>query len=130
MTGETKSDAGGQAMGEPSLLPFNPADLVAMRVRPADFARMVQVSKQTVSRWIKEGKIVLGPDGRLDPSKAVREVLERTDPARLRARLFKSATESREELRSRAESAEAALRAARREIAQIEGELADALGKV
>lgn len=86
----------------PSLLPFDPADLVAMRVRPAEFARMVRVSKQSVSQWIKQGKVTLGPDGRLDPHKAARDVLQRTDPARIRARLFKDAMSGNDELRNRA----------------------------
>lgn len=85
--------------GRSSLLPFNPADLVAMRVRPADFARMCNVSRQTVSQWIKKELVSLGPDGLLDPSKAARQVMENTNPARLRARVFKLAGASNDELR-------------------------------
>jgi DNA-binding transcriptional regulator YdaS (Cro superfamily) len=72
-----------------------------MRVLPAEFARMVGVSKQSVSQWIKQGKVMLGPDGRLDPHKASREVLQRTDPARLRARVFKDAMSGTDQLRAR-----------------------------
>lgn len=93
----------------PSLLPFDPKDLVAMRVRPADFARMCSVSKQTVSVWIKKGTVTLGPDGLLDPSKAARDVLQRTDPARIRARVFKLASATYEELRERIKALEAEL---------------------
>lgn len=82
----------------PSLLPFDPADLVAIRVSPAQFARMVGVSKQSVSRWIKLGIVTLGPDGKFDPSVATRHVIERSDPARMRARIFKSALSSHREL--------------------------------
>lgn len=60
-----------------------------IRVRPADFARMVEVSKQTVSQWIKKGIINIGVDGRLNPKEAARQVVQNTDPGRLRARLLK-----------------------------------------
>lgn len=95
-------DAGPEVESQrPSLLPFDPADLVALRVRPAQFARMCGVSKTTVSRWIEAGKIALGPDGLLDPAIASRRVLETTAPARLRARMFRHATESQKALRAR-----------------------------
>lgn len=100
---------GDPAEPRPSLLPFDPADLVALRVSPAQFARMCAVSKQSVSQWIKQGKVTLGPDGKLDPAKAAREVFERTDPARLRARVFKTAMEGRDDLRDRVYQLEAQL---------------------
>lgn len=101
MTHDKPHSTRGTTDRPPSLLPFDPADLVAMRVLPAEYARMVGVSKQTVSIWIKDGKITLGPDGRVDPYKASREVIERTDPARMRARVFKYATASLGDLRQR-----------------------------
>jgi hypothetical protein len=94
-------------------LPFDPADLVALRVLPAQFARMCNVSKQSVSQWIKQGKVTLGPDGKLDPAKAAREVFERTDPGRLRARVFKSAMASRDDLHGRIRELESQLVAQR-----------------
>lgn len=102
----------------PSLLPFDPADLVALRVSPAQFARMCDVSKQSVSQWIKQGKVTLGPDGKLDPAKASREIFERTDPSRLRARVFKSAMEGRDDLRGRVRKLEGELAAQREETEQ------------
>ncbi|MFT3791996.1 MAG: hypothetical protein QM741_13175 [Rudaea sp.] len=96
-----------------SFLPFDPADLVAMRVLPAEFARMVGVSKQSVSQWIKRGTIHLGPDGRLDPKTAAREVMRNTDPARLRARVFKQAGIGLEDLRTRVRELEDELQAER-----------------
>jgi len=94
----------------PSTLPFNPADLLAMRVLPAEFARMVGVSKQTVSHWINEkGILSLGPDGRLDPVKAVRRLIESANPSRLRARLLKQACSDFDALRERNRELEAAL---------------------
>lgn len=110
MTAAPKHGAGSSPDTRPSLLPFNPADLVAMRMRPAAFAAICCVSKQTVSQWIKRGTVTLGPDGMLDPAVATRQVLERTDPARLRARIFKQAASTLAELHTR--------------IQQLEGELA------
>ncbi len=92
-----------------TLLPFDPADLVSMRVKPAQFARMCKVSKQAVSVWIREGKITLGPDGLLDPVVASRQVFERTDPGRLRARVFKNAVAPYGELQARVRELESQL---------------------
>ncbi len=77
-------------VGQP-FLAFDPAELVAVRVRPADFARMMGVSKQAVSDWIKRGVVTLGPDGRLDPSKAARQYAANADPAKMRVRVMKGA---------------------------------------
>lgn len=66
-----------------------PAADTNIRVRPAQFARMVGVSKQTVSCWIRDGKVTLGPDGRLNPAKACDEVLRHSDPSRLRAKVLR-----------------------------------------
>jgi hypothetical protein len=101
----------------PSLLPFDPAQLTAVRVRPAEFARLCKVSKQAVSQWIRKGTISLEPDGRLDPALAARQVFERSDPAKIRARVFKTASMSMDALR-------AELAAARARIAEVEAELA------
>ncbi len=128
--------------GRPAPLPFDPAELVALRVLPAQFARMCEVSKQTVSQWIKRGIVTLGPDGKLDPAVAGRQVIERTNPIRLRARVFRHATagldESRarvreleQELASEREWGDARSRAAgfcaRDEAAQAVGRVVDAL---
>ena len=78
---------------------------------------MCAVSKQSVSQWIKQGKVTLGPDGKLDPAKASREIFERTDPGRLRARVFKSALEGRDDLRDRLRKLETEL-AVQREAAE------------
>lgn len=123
MTTRHDSATHGSAEPRPSLLPFDPADLVALRVSPAQFARMCAVSKQSVSQWIKQGKVTLGPDGKLDPAKASREIFERTDPARLRARVFKSAMEGRDDLRDRVRQLEAQL-ATQHEAAEQEREWA------
>lgn len=101
MTTTPKTDPETLENLRPSTLPFDPADLVAMRVKPAQFARMAGVTKQAVSMWIKEGKVSLGPDGLLDPVVASRQVFERTDPARLRARVFRDAVAPYADLQKR-----------------------------
>ena len=85
-------------------LPFDPSELAqGVRVTQADFARMAGVSRQTVSQWVKLGKIrSVYPDGRLDPARAAREVIKNTEPGKLRARLFKVAAEDAAALRTRA----------------------------
>lgn len=84
------------------LLPFAESDLLAVRLLPAEFARAICVSKQTVSRWIKGDKITLGCDGRLDPNVAMRQVLRNGDPGRTRARLLRQAMTEVAELREAA----------------------------
>ena len=101
MTATPKKGAHAPDSLKPSTLPFDPADLVAMRVLPAQYSRMVGVSKQCVSGWIKRGIVNLGPDGKLDPAVASRQVIERTDPTKLRARVFRQATASHAELHAR-----------------------------
>ncbi|MBL8448198.1 MAG: hypothetical protein JNJ44_12380 [Zoogloeaceae bacterium] len=80
-----------------------------MRVRPAQFARMCGVSKQAVSQWVKEGKVTIGPDGLLDPVVASRQVFERTDPGRLRARVFREAMAPYGELQAKVRALESEL---------------------
>ena len=97
MTNSDQQKAGKQGT---STLPFDPADLTrGIRVRPAQFARMCNVSKQTVSVWIKQGKITLYTDGTLDPAKAAESVVRNTDPSRLRAKVFRVANDEISQLR-------------------------------
>ncbi len=109
MTSETQHAPNGAPEQRPSLLPFDPVDLVALRVLPAEFARMLGVSKQTVSQWIKRGIVTLGPDGRLDPKIATRQYMQRIDPAKQRARVLKQAGASLDELRARVRTLESEL---------------------
>lgn len=99
MTDEHRKAGRGSLSGPSSTLAFDPAHLMAMRVRPAQFAKMCGVSKQAVSQWVKRGTISLFPDGTLDPVRASREVLDNSDPARLQARIFKRALQDPGELR-------------------------------
>lgn len=65
----------------------------SIRVRPTDFAKICGVSKQAVSAWIKAGKITLYPDGTIDPKKAINEYIKKSDPARVKASVFKVVTD-------------------------------------
>lgn len=73
-------------------LPFDLTQLSHVRVRPADLARMLNVTRQAVSQWIKDGKITLGADRRVDPQVAVRQLLHNCDPSRLRAKVLQPLT--------------------------------------
>lgn len=95
------------ADARPSLLPFDPKDMMGMRVTPAVFAGMCGVTKQSVSRWIKKGWVTLGVDGRLDPVAATRQYLSHADPKRVRARVFRDALATQAELCARIQSLEA-----------------------
>jgi hypothetical protein len=99
-----------------ALLPFAEADLLRVRIRPSEFARLMETDKSTVSRWIARNLISLGADGRLDPNQAMRQLLRNGDGARLRVRLVRRAFADLGDLRAeaaRVASLEAALDAAR-----------------
>lgn len=64
------------------------AMMAGIRVRPADLARLLGVSKQAVSKWVADGRIVLGLDGRVDPRLAINRLLSTGDPSRLRAKFL------------------------------------------
>ena len=49
---------------------------------------MLGTSKQSISRAIHDGKIVLGADGKVNPEQATAQYLRHSDPSRLRARLL------------------------------------------
>lgn len=109
MTGGDDDSGDDLARRRPSLLPFEPADLVRIRVLPAELARAFKVSKQTVSQWEKKGWISRGPDGRIDPFVAARRVLLKADPARMRARIFREAMQTQQQLHRRIADLEAQL---------------------
>lgn len=64
-------------------------DSSKIRVRPAEFARIIDCSKQAVSIWVSDGKITLGTDGRLNPGVAISQLLKNSNPSLLRARALK-----------------------------------------
>ena len=90
MTYPTDTDILQAPEGAQPALPFSEDELATNgpRLRPAELARLLGVSRQSVSEWVKGGKVKLGSDGRLDPRKAVGDVLRAGDPARLRARVL------------------------------------------
>jgi len=90
MTIATDTDTKRAHRGAQPALPFSEEELATNgpRLRPAELARLLGVSRQTVHVWLKAGKATLGADGRLDPRKAVADVLKAGDPARLRARVL------------------------------------------
>lgn len=94
-------------------------DLLRVRIMPAQFARALGVSKQSVSRWVRDGWVTLAADGRLDPTVAIGQLLRRCDPGRLRARWLRQAVTEVQELREAAASADA-------RVAAVEAELAAA----
>jgi len=107
--------------GAAPLLPFAPGELdrSAIRMRQADFARLMGVSKQTVSQWVKAGKVRLDLEGFLEPRAAVRQLLKSSDPARLRSRVLAPILA---ELRD-AQAREAALLA---QVTELRAQLAEA----
>lgn len=83
---------------------------MSVRVRPADLARMLGVSRSAVTKWVQAGKIALGPDGKLDPDRAVRSLVATTHPGRLKVQVLRFAGEDHAALRQRIASLESELR--------------------
>lgn len=107
-------------------LPDHP-ELLRVRVTQAQFARALDVSKQSVTRWVRDGWVTPGADGRLDPVVAIGQLLRRCDPGRLRARWLRQAVGEVQQLReiaaaaeTRAASLDAELTAARARVARLE----------
>lgn len=99
------SDSATSGKAQP-FLPFAETELLAVRLRPAEFARCIGVTKQSVSRWIADGKVTLGADGRLNPTAAMRQLLRTGDPGRIRARLIRQAFTDLGDLRAQAARAD------------------------
>lgn len=96
------------------------AEVGRMRVRPSEFSRMIGVSRQTVSQWIRHGKVTLGSDGRLDPQAAAQQVVRNSDPTRLRARVLKEVVGDVSGLRRRIVALEEDIASARNRIAFLD----------
>jgi hypothetical protein len=83
------------------------AALLRVRILPAEYARLIGVSKQSVSRWIAEGKLTINAlDGRLDVRAATEQLLRTSDAGRMRSRVLKAAVVSVSELRQSAAEAD------------------------
>ncbi|OGT05652.1 MAG: hypothetical protein A2143_01800 [Gallionellales bacterium RBG_16_57_15] len=78
----------------------------------AEFARFLGVSKTAITDMVKAGKITIDVDGRLDPRKAVSQLLRTSDPARLRSIVLRPLVESLGTLQRRIAELEGALAAA------------------
>lgn len=81
-------------------------ELLRVRILPAQLARALGVSKQSVSRWVRDGWVTLAADGRLDPVVAIGQLLRRCDPGRLRARWLRQAVTDVQALREAAAMAD------------------------
>ena len=98
-------------------------ELLRVRVLPAEFARLLGVSKQAVSRWIAAGKVSTNPvDGRLDVQTAVQQVLRNTDPGRMRARVLRAAIADVQELRKAAALADERVAAVEADLATVQSD--------
>jgi len=107
--------------GKMPLLPFGSSlpSVASVRVLPAQFARLMGCSKQAVSNWVKSGRVILGPDGRLEPSAAFKRLMETGDPTKLRAKVLRPMVEHLEQYRRRIVDLEAALGESHRTIAEL-----------
>ena len=86
--------------------------MAGIRVRPSDLARLIGVSKQAVSSWVKDGRVILGADGRVDPRVAINRLLATGDPSRLRAKFLAPLIGELDEARRRISALELSLAAA------------------
>lgn len=104
-------------------------ELLRLRLLPVELAIVLSVSKQTISRWIAEGKITPPSpiDGRLDAQAATRQVLRNTPPSKIRARILRQAVDDAQALRDGAEAAEVRAVAATARAEAADAALQDAL---
>lgn len=116
MTNSINADFATRNSGNSLSLGFESSEAALMagiRVRPADLARLFGVSKQAVSSWVKDGRVILGVDGRVDPRAAITRLLSTGDPARLRAFFLKPVIADLTAAQRRAAELEKALAVAR-----------------
>ncbi len=110
-----------------------PEPEMGLRVTQAEFARIMGVSRQSVSKWVAAGKVRPDLDGRFCPKRAARTVLASTDPKKIRARILKDAAEDAaslraevDQLRETVDDSEANIRRLREVIARLERDQAEA----
>lgn len=107
------------------LFPDAPAlDAAQVRLRPADLARMLRVSRQSVSQWVHGGKLRLDPDGRVSAASAMRQLVAH-HPERLRAAALAPVVREVLDLRARVAQLEQALDQARADVEFHEGSAAE-----
>lgn len=71
----------------PPALPFSEGDVSAFRLRPADVARLLGVTRARVSQLTRSGRITRFPDGSIDPNRAAAELI-RCDPVGARSKIL------------------------------------------
>lgn len=98
-------------------------ELLRVRLLPAQFARAMGVSKQSVSRWVRDGWVTPGADGRIDPQKAIAQLLRSCDPGRLRARWLRQAVDEVQALRDGLADAENRAAIAESALTQVKKDL-------
>lgn len=118
MTADHKPDDTTIPGAQPSL-PFNPGDFSHVRVNRSGLAKMLGVSKQAVSTWVKRGLITVGVDDLINPREAVQQLMRNADPSRLRARVLRPLVQDVGTLQRRVAQIEAELGAARAEIEEL-----------
>lgn len=105
MTEAEKQASGRCEIGQASSTGDLELELLGLRLNGAQLGAMLSVSRQAVSAAVKRGTIAPpGPDGLFDARRAVREWMNNSDPARVRARALKPGAEALSELRQRAQA--------------------------
>lgn len=105
--------------------------LRGLTVTQAQLARLFGVTKQAVHAWVRDGKIKINPDGRIDPNQALSQLLTGSDPSRLRCALLKPVKDRIDRLTAENRLLSARLDSAMNDVEFHEGcsnELMDLLG--
>lgn len=84
----------------PPALPFSEGDVSAFRLRPADVARLLGVTRARVSQLTRSGRISVFPDGSIDPNRCAAELI-RADPVGARSKILVGIREAELDAQSR-----------------------------
>jgi uncharacterized coiled-coil protein SlyX len=114
--------------GKTDFLPLESinAETVGIRLLPAQLARVLNVSKQSVSTWVKSGRVILGNDGRVDPRQAIARLLATGDLSRLRIKILEPLRQEVAARDRRIDDLEVAVATRDQRIEQLKRELAAA----
>lgn len=99
------------------------AALYSIRLRQSELADLFGVTRACVNGWLKRGWITADAIGRIDPAKAVRQLLSRTDASKVRAKFLASAFEEVNDARRIASQARIELGQAREANLALHAEL-------
>lgn len=128
MTNQAQSDTPQNPAGifpNQSLLSSDDQLLAGIRVTRAQFAKMMDCSRQAVTDWVQSGRIIIGSDGRFDPRRAVAGLLRTGDPAKLRARALMPLANELATYRAKIAELEAAIATLSAEAAQLHSQNSD-----